>query len=145
MVCCKGKERKGYLDYKCTSEQYPSWKNKHVHIEGLSASVGFRGLQLFGLFSFTRKEFLLVLHLKDSIKLHSTLLKKIILNRHSDPNHFDAFVLRYLSFPMWQMSVSRVFTGRKKREKSEVEATLDQICQAVCRLYIFLSRCLGMK
>ena len=87
----------------------------------------------------------MVLHLKDLIKLHSTLLKKIILNRHSGPNQFDAFVLRYLLFPMWQMSVSRVFTGRKKREKRDVEATLDQICQAVCRLYIFLSRCLGMK
>ena len=135
MVCCKGKERKGYLDYKCTSEQYPSWKNKHVHIEGLSASVGFRGLQLFGLFSFTRKEFLLVLHLKDSIKLHSTLLKKIILNRHSDPNHFDAFVLRCLSFPMWQMSVSKVFIGRKKRKVMQKPPQLRYVKQFVNLIY----------
>lgn len=26
---------------------------------------------------------------------------KKILSKHSDPNHFDAFVLRHLSFPMW--------------------------------------------
>lgn len=32
-----------------------------------------------------------------------------------------------------------------EKGKSDVEATLDQICQAICQLDIFLSRCLGMK
>lgn len=42
---------------------------------GLSASVTFCGVQLFGLFSFTIKEIHLVLHVEDSIKLYCAYLK----------------------------------------------------------------------
>lgn len=75
MLCCKGKKRKEYLDDKCTSEKYLSLKNKYVYTKGLSASVGFWGFQSFGLFPFTVKEIHLVLHVRDSMKLDSTLKK----------------------------------------------------------------------
>lgn len=135
MVCCKEKEGKDYLDHKHTPEKIPSLKNKYVCTKRLSASGSFWGLQSFEWFSFTIK----------GIQRNYTLLYwKTILSKLADPNCSDAFALRHLSFPIWQMSKSKVCTGRKKRE-SGVEPTLNQICQTISQLDIVLIQCVGVK
>ena len=71
-------------------------------------------------------------------------MKKMILSKHSDLHRFDVFTLRHLSFPRWQMSKWKVVTGRKK-EKSGVETTLDQIRQTISQLDVFLIQNLSVK
>lgn len=50
-------------------------------------------------------------------------MKKIILSKHSDHNHSDAFALRHLSFPHGKCQNKNIYW--EKKEKSSVGATLD--------------------